>query len=241
MPTEWQHGVVHVRTRHPAPIRALPCRNRAWHGKHRGQRASTFCMAMLAFSPAGKKLLEAMRDFWSAGAEGFLPNVTFVDIANGYDAAATQVYGMLLDALAEFTVRQRRACSRCSGNTRLFASLRNCRTRSIQSKIILPARRSRRLGLHLPASPPETVGPQKSNQPFQLTQLLPLPSQGLAALELHTQPANSDAEGLLAISTATCEDGRVFGEWAIPYSAVPTAGYFSIYQKLTLRRDNRCC
>jgi hypothetical protein len=59
-----------------------------------------------------------------------------------------------------------------------------------------------------------------------VTQLLPIASQGLAALELHTSAAGPAAEGRLVVSIVTCDDDRTLGEWGIPYSAVPDGWIF---------------
>jgi hypothetical protein len=188
----------------------------------------TFCLAMLAFSPAGKKQLEAVRELWSAGAEGFLPSVTFVDISAGADAATAQVYGLLFDAMAGL---HGASAARLLALQRQYTAFRIVHDQ-LQNAFdtvenYLARSQVTPTWLAFACEPTaNSVGPQKSNQPFQLTQLLPLPSQGIAALELHTQAAGPDAEGLLVITATTCEDGRVLGEWGIPYSTVPDGWMF---------------
>src|SRR5271166_5820607 len=59
----------------------------------------TFCLSLIAASAAGARELGALRDLWSAGAEGFLPNPILIDPADGSDAAAT-VHCALFDAVA---------------------------------------------------------------------------------------------------------------------------------------------
>ena len=61
---------------------------------------------------------------------------------------------------------------------------------------------------------------------FGLTQLLPVASQGLAAIELHAAAGAPGADGALTVGIATCEDGRMLGEWEIPYPAVPDGWMF---------------
>jgi hypothetical protein len=70
------------------------------------------------------------------------------------------------------------------------------------------------------------VGPQTAGEPLQVTQLLPVPSQGLAAIELHAVAADADASGSLAVAITTREDERILGEWSIPYVAVPDGWMF---------------
>src|SRR5438477_12847394 len=57
-----------------------------------------------------------------------------------------------------------------------------------------------------------TLAPKLPGEPFQITQLLPIPSQGLAAIELHAAAAAADADGFLAVAITTCEDARILGE-----------------------------
>lgn len=188
----------------------------------------TFCLAMLAFSATGKKQLEAMRDIWSAGAEGFMPNLTFVDVSTGADAATAQVYGLLFDAIAGL---HGASAARLLALQRQYTAFRIVHDQ-LQNAFdtvenYLARSQVTPTWLAFACEPTaNSVGPQKSDQPFQLSQLLPLPSQGLAAVELHTQAAGPDAEGLLVVNAATCEDGRVLGEWGIPYGAVPDGWMF---------------
>src|SRR5437868_10572963 len=59
----------------------------------------TLCLALLALSSAGKRHLEALREAWSDGAEGFLPSATCIDHGDFRDAAA--VHRMLFETIAE--------------------------------------------------------------------------------------------------------------------------------------------
>jgi len=188
----------------------------------------TFCLALIAFSAVGKEQLETLRAQWSAGAEGFLPMPTLIDITAGPDAAMTQLYGLLFDRVtalygasaARLLALQRQHTAFRIVHDQLqnaFDTVENFLSRSQLAPIWLA----------FACEPSEhTIGPGVMHRPFRLTQLLPLPSQGLAALELHTAPADPEAEGLLAVSLATCEDNRTLGEWVIPYTAVPDGWIF---------------
>jgi hypothetical protein len=188
----------------------------------------TLCLALLAISLSGKKELGGLRELWSVGAEGFLPNVTFVDIAAGPDAATAQVHGLLFDAISGIYGS---AAARLLTLQRQYTAFRIVHDQlqnafdtveSFLARSQLPP-----IWLAFACEPTESaVGPHGAEAPFRLTQLLPLPSQGLAAIELHAVPGDLDAKGLLSVSAATCEDGRILGEWGIPYEAVPEGWIF---------------
>jgi Family of unknown function (DUF6212) len=188
----------------------------------------TFCLALLATSIPVKKQLEALREVWSGGGEGFLPGPTFIDLADGADAGALAAHRILFDAIvttasasaARLLMLQRQYTAFRVVHDQLqnaFDTVENFLARS-----------------HLPPTwlafacePSEiSVEPPLTNASFELTQLLPLPSQGLAALELHATVADPDAAGMLTVAVATCEEGRTLGEWGIPYETVPDGWMF---------------
>jgi hypothetical protein len=188
----------------------------------------TFCLGLLATSITGKSELEGLRQAWSGGGEGFLPEPILIDLANSPDAAALTACRSLFDAVvatagsstARLLVLQRQYTAFRIVHDQLqsaFDTIENFLARSN-----LPS-----TWLAFACEPTETgVGPQGTKAPFRLTQLLPVPSQGLAALELHAARADPDAEGRLTISVVTCEDDRTLGEWGIPYEAVPDGWMF---------------
>jgi Family of unknown function (DUF6212) len=188
----------------------------------------TFCLALLAMSTAAKQELDALRDAWSGGGEGFLPKPIFVDLAEGPEAAWGAVYRSLFDAIAgsfsssaaRLVALQRQYTAFRIVHDQLqnaFDTVENFLSRSQ----LLPT------WLAFACEPTEiVVGPKSTNAPFRLTQLLPVSSQGLAALELHAVPADPRANGVLTVSVAACEDGRILGDWAIPYEALPEGWVF---------------
>jgi len=187
-----------------------------------------FCLALIAVSAAGKRELDALREAWSIGAEGFLPRATCVDIANGGDAAAAMVHRSLFEAIADAygsSVARLLALRRQYSAFRIaHDQLQNAfdTVETFLSRSQLPP-----TWLAFASEPTEAaVGPRVSHEPFHLTQLLPVPSQGLAAIELHGIAAGTDGAGSLAVGIMTCEDGRMLGEWSIPYSAVPDGWIF---------------
>jgi hypothetical protein len=188
----------------------------------------TFCLALLALSLAGKSELESLRDIWSGGTDGFLPNVSFIDPAAGPDAATAAVHRCLFDAVAALCGS---SATRLLAQQKQYAAFRIVHDQlqnafdtveSFLSRVQLPP-----TWLAFACEPSEvTVGPQRSEGVLRTTQLLPLPSQGLAALELHTVAAGPGATGSLIVHIVTCEDDRILGEWAIPYDVVPDGWIF---------------
>jgi Family of unknown function (DUF6212) len=188
----------------------------------------TFCLGLLAISIAGKSELETLREVSSGGGEGFLPDPMFIDLADGPDAAALAAHHSLFDAVvrtagasaARLLVLQRQYTAFRIVHDQLQSAFDTIE--SFLARSNLPS-----TWLAFACEPTETsVGPLNAKVPFRLTQLLPVPSQGLAALELHAARADPDAEGMLTISIVTCEDARPLGEWGIPYEAVPDGWMF---------------
>jgi hypothetical protein len=189
----------------------------------------TFCLALLAVSAAGKRELDTLREAWSSGAEGFLPNTTYVDIAaGGGDLAAAVVHRSLFEAIAD---------AYGSSVARLLALRRQYTAFRIVHDQLQNAFDTVENFLSRSQLPPTwlafaceptaaTLGPRVPDEPFHLTQLLPVPSQGLAAIELHGIAAGAGANGSLAVAIVTCEDARILGEWSIPYAAVPNGWMF---------------
>jgi|HubBroStandDraft_6_1064221.scaffolds.fasta_scaffold17873_2 hypothetical protein len=181
------------------------------------------CLALLALSFAGKGELEALRDLWSGDAETFLPKSTFVDVADNPEAAAAEIQRSLFDALARIYGT---SAARVVSLQKQYTALRSVHDQ-LQNAFDTVENFLVRLQfpgtwLAFACEPEESgVGPQRPDKPFQLTQRLPLSSQGLAAVELHANPAGRGSEGLLTINIVTCEDNRVLGEWEVPYRAVP--------------------
>lgn len=188
----------------------------------------TLCLALLALSVAGKGELERLREIWSGGATGFLPDVTFVDLATGPDVAKAAVHRCLFEAVAALYGP---SAARLLALQQQYASFRIVHDQlqnafatveSFLSRVQLPP-----TWLAFACEPSEaTVGPPSAVSELRATQLLPLPSQGLAALELHAVAAASGATGSLSVSVVTCEDDRVLAEWAIPYGVVPDGWMF---------------
>ncbi len=196
----------------------------------------TFCLALLATSIAGRRQLEALQEVWSGGGEGFLPSPTLIDLADGPVAAALAAHRTLFGAIVTTSAA---SAARLLGLQRQYTAFRVVHDQlqnafdtveNFLSRSLLPP-----TWLAFACEPSETaVGPQRTNPAFQLRQLLPLPSQGLAALELHATRADPDAKGKLTVSAVTCEDGRTLGEWGIPYETIPDGWMFLDFPEIDI-------
>jgi tetratricopeptide (TPR) repeat protein len=67
---------------------------------------------------------------------------------------------------------------------------------------------------------PEKDAPAILTQTETITQLLPISSRGLAAIELHFEPINAQARGMLKIELKTPEDRANLAKWQIPYQQI---------------------
>ena len=188
-----------------------------------------FCLALLAMSIAGERELDALRDVWSGGGEGFLPKPIFVDLSNGPETARAEVHRSLFDAIAGAFGS---SAARILAFQRQYTAFRTVHDQlqnafetveSFLARAQLPA-----TWLAFACEPTGTsVGPQGDIiAPFRISQVLPLPSQGLTAVELHATPADPGAKGQLRVSVASREDDKILGEWGIPYGAVPDGWMF---------------
>jgi hypothetical protein len=188
----------------------------------------TFCLALFAASPAGEAELQRLRAAWSGTGGGFLPEPISVDVAGGADIAALVVHRALLDAVVETAAA---SASRLLLLQRQYTAFRIVHDQlqsafdtveNFLARANLPA-----TWLAFACEPTEIcIGPQRAKEPFRVTQLLPLPSQGLAALELHAVAAAPNARGALTLGLVTCEDDRPLGNWQIPYDTVPDGWVF---------------
>jgi hypothetical protein len=188
----------------------------------------TSCLGLIAASPAGKRQLEALRSAWSCGAEGFLPEVTFIDSTGGRDAAAAALHRALFAAIAQthgaLAARLLTLQRQCVAFRAVHDQLQNAFD-TVES--FLARTQLAPTWLAFACEPTEAAyGPPNPGEPLQITQLLPLPSQGLAAIELHTVPGEIAAKGSLRFGLVTCEDRRTLGEWEIPYQSVPDGWIF---------------
>jgi hypothetical protein len=188
----------------------------------------TFCLALFAMSHAGKSELETLRAVWSGAGEGFLPEPIFIDVVGGEEAAALFMHRTLLDAVAKTAAS---SAARLLLLQRQYTAFRIVHDQlqnafdtveNFLARANLPS-----TWLAFACEPTEAcIGPEGPKQPFRVTQLLPLPSQGLAALELHAVSSAANARGLLTVNLVTCEDVRPLGNWQIPYDAVPDGWVF---------------
>src|SRR5215831_5441998 len=140
----------------------------------------TFCLALLAASAAGARELETLRDFWSVGAEGFLPGTTLISAADSSDAAAATVHAALFDAVAGIygpsAARMLTLQKQYTAFRTVHDQLQNAfdTVEGFLARAQLPP-----TWLGFACEPTEaTIGPPSSGPPYHITQLLPLASQG---------------------------------------------------------------
>jgi hypothetical protein len=154
----------------------------------------TFCLALLAVSSTGRRELDALRESWSRGAEGFLPSSTCVDLAEGRDAAAALVHRSLFEAIADaygssaarlLALRRQHTAFRIVHDQlqNAFDTVETFLTRTQLPPIWLP----------FACEPTRPIGPQTPDGPFRLTQLLPSLAGSLlsSCIRLPLQPTQA--------------------------------------------------
>src|SRR5439155_26106276 len=166
----------------------------------------TFCLALLAVSSTGKRELDALREAWSIGAEGFLPSSTCVDLADGRDAAAAVVHRSLFEAIAD---AYGSSAARVLALRRQYTAFRIVHDQLQNAfdtvETFLTRTQLPPIWLAFACEPTDTtLRPPVPSAPFHITQLLPVPSQGHAAIELHTAAGDTDPAGSLAVCVPTC-------------------------------------
>ena len=187
----------------------------------------TFCLAMLATSRGGNNELEILRELWSGGGEGFLPRPVLIDPAIGPDAALN-AHRVLFDAAVTISSSSAARLLLLQNQYAAFRvtheQLQNAfdTVEEFLSRANLPS-----TWLAFACEPTDaTLGPPDRNGLFELSQRLPLPTQGLAAIELHATQTGAGADGVLNITLAAAEDQRSLGDWAIPYDVIPQGWMF---------------
>jgi Family of unknown function (DUF6212) len=187
-----------------------------------------FCLALIAASAKGKKELDTLREIWSGGGEGFLPSPILINLASDPATAVLSAHRSLFDGVVRagnsWTARLLALQRQYTAFRIVHDQLQNAfdTVENFLARSNLPS-----TWLAFACEPTETfIGPLSASDPSRLTQLLPVPSQGLAALELHATHIAPDAEGLLDISIETCEDCRILGDWAVPYNALTDGWIF---------------
>ena len=180
-------------------------------------------MGLFAFSKAGKEDLTELLDWWKYKNSGQLvPNLIELDISE--DAAKLQKefwQQMYVQRSKEnhSIVQRLTTLQRQYLNFRkLHEEMQNAfsTVEDYLSQAKLPPIQLA-FDTHITD---KIVEPSKINNSNSLTlrQLLPLPSRGLAVIELHIARQYSKAVGHLKISLKACEDSTNLAVWKIPYN-----------------------
>ena len=181
-----------------------------------------FCLGLVAFSEAGKVELTKLVDWWSQrGLKHSIPDLIKLD---GKQAKVElqrefwqQMYLQMEQQNNATALRIATLQKQYLGLRQLHEDMQNAfaTVEGYLSKAKLPP-------IQLVF---DTQITDKSVEPAQvndsnsltLTQLLPLSSRGLAAIELHIAQQDVKAQGDLQISVKACEDKTAIAVWRIPY------------------------
>ncbi len=185
--------------------------------------APNFCLGLFAFSKAGKEDLTELLNWWKYKNSGQLvPNLIELDISE--DAAKLQKE-FWQQMYVQRSKENNSIVQRLTTLQRQYLNLRKLHeemqnafstVEDYLSQAKLPPIQLA-FDTHITD---KIVEPSKINNSNSLTlrQLLPLPSRGLAVIELHIARQYSKAVGHLKISLKACEDSTNLAVWKIPYN-----------------------
>ena len=184
--------------------------------------APNFCTGAIAFSDAGKQVLTRFLDWCSQRSiPQSLPQLIVLD----GEQEAERVRGEFWQQMYLQTAQQSQATAqRIATLQRQYLSLRKLHedmqnafstVEAYLSKAKLPP-------IQLAFDTPiidKAIEPSEINHSNSsiLKQLLPLSSQGLAAIELHIEQKYPEARGDLIVSLKACEDETANTVWKVPY------------------------
>ena len=184
--------------------------------------APNFCHIAIAFSEAGKQELTKLLDWWSPRSiPQSLPQLIVLDAKQEADRVQAEFWLQMYRQ----TVQQNRATAqRIATLQRQYLALRKLHedTQNAFSTVEAYLSKAKLPPIQLAFDTPII---NKAIEPFEvnnsnsliLKQLLPLSSQGLAAIELHISRQYSEARGDLIVSLKACEDSSVNTVWKVPY------------------------
>lgn len=191
--------------------------------------APSFCKGYLIASPAGKQELSPLIEWWKKHftPENCPPCLDLSGVENPLEIQ-TEFWRLLFDGAQQET---KTIATRLSVLQKQYLELRSfhetvqnafATIEGFLSQAKLPA-----LQLVFENQPTQqsiTVEPGKSHQ---IKQGLPVPSQGLAAIEIYIAKCHADAMGTLVVGVHTLEENTTLAQWHIPYGHL-TSGWLPL-------------
>ncbi|MGB6168755.1 MAG: DUF6212 domain-containing protein [Geitlerinemataceae cyanobacterium] len=191
--------------------------------------APAFCTGYLVASPHGKQELYPLIEWWKKHhpSESCPPLLDLTAVENTLEVT-TEFWRFLFDRSQQET---QTIATRLSGLQKQYLELRSfhetvqnafATIESFLSQAKLPA-----LQLAFENQPtPQSIAVE-AGKSHQIQQGLPVPSQGLAAIEIYIAKCHADAVGTLALGVHTLEENTTLAQWHIPYEHL-TPGWFPL-------------
>lgn len=183
------------------------------------QYAPAFCLAFLTASEMGQKQIEPLVAWWRDRARSeAVPPCLHVQATENLTALKAAFWERMFAQVMTDTVAM---AGRLSDMQRQYLELRSLHENTqnafaavegFLSQAKLPA-----LQLSFENSPVSKFAAPPHPNAETLKQLLPLPSRGLASLEIHLTKYHPSAKGTLSIELQLTEDQSRLAGWKIPY------------------------
>ncbi|MEM9276245.1 MAG: DUF6212 domain-containing protein, partial [Cyanobacteria bacterium P01_F01_bin.143] len=189
------------------------------------QLAPNFCLGLLGFSESGKAELEKLSNWWldRSSAQSLHPLMELDaerDISLLKSDFWQQMYQQMYQQNSALATRITTLQQQYLALRTLHEDMQNAFAvvEDYFSQAKLPALQ---LAFDNQPSQGKEITPNELANLFQLQQLLPVSSQGLAIVELHIAQRDERATGYLQVQLKACEDNTCFAIWQIPYQQLP--------------------
>jgi Family of unknown function (DUF6212) len=181
--------------------------------------APSFCTGYLVASPAGKQELAPLIAWWKkhSPSETCPPCLDLSAVENSLDIT-TEFWRLLFEQAQQET---KTIATHLSLLQKQYLELRSFHEtvqnafvtiESFLSQAKLPA-----LQLVFENQPTQQSIAVEPGKSYQIQQGLPVPSQGLAAIEIYIAKCHERAMGTLAVGVHTLEENTTLAQWHIPY------------------------
>lgn len=183
-----------------------------------------FCLGFVVLSEAGRQQLTSLMAWWGDRGVAEIPEAIELDFGENIDAGRAQFWQQIADRLATET---RSLANRLSTLGQQYLELRTrhetMHNAVAQVEEFLSTAELPPLELAFENRPVSVP----SSDAIVLTQLLPVSSRGLAALDLHVTTLDPNRRGILRVALETTDDRTSLARWQIPYTHL-LPGWFGL-------------
>ena len=189
------------------------------------QQPPAFCLGFLVMSDAGRQQLASSISWWrDRGGKDSIPEAIFLEFGEDLEAGRAQFWQQIAHRLACETLS---LATRLSHLQQQYLEMRT-RHETMQNAVagieaFLSIAQLPPLELAFENPPASVTTPETG----VLTQLLPVSSRGLAALDLYVATIDRSSQGILGVTLETTDDRTRLASWQIPYTHL-LPGWFGL-------------